>query len=94
MQTDYYALAHGQAANDRAQLRAEIEKLLARDAKLEKLIEILAEFIPAPEPAEASAEPSPDAAAPEPHAEAPADNHHADIPAHEPHENVPEHAEV
>jgi hypothetical protein len=88
MQTDYYVLAHGQAANDRAQLRAEIEKLLARDAKLEQLIEILKEFIPAAEPAEASAATANEPAPSEAHA---ADNHH-EAPAHESHEHVPEHA--
>jgi peptidoglycan hydrolase CwlO-like protein len=92
MQTDYYVLAHGQAANDRAQLRAEIEKLLARDAKLEQLIDILKEFIPAQDPAEASAAASHEEAASEAHAEAPADNHHAESPVPESHEQVPEHA--
>jgi hypothetical protein len=46
MQNDYYVLAHEQAANERAELRAQIEKLLARDTKLEKLVEILKEFLP------------------------------------------------
>jgi hypothetical protein len=88
MQTDYYVLAHGQAANDRAEIRAQIEKLLARDAKLEQLIEILKEFLPAAEPVQASAaaghEPAPEA-----HAE---HNHHAEAPAHESHEHVHQHA--
>ena len=88
MQTDYYVLAHGQAANDRAEIRAQIEKLLARDAKLEQLIEILKELLPATEPVEASAaaghEPAPEA-----HAE---HNHHAEAPAHESHEHVHQHA--
>ena len=88
MQTDYYVLAHGQAANDRAELRAQIEKLLVRDAKLEQLIEILKEFLPGAEPVEASAaaghEPAPEA-----HAE---HNHHAEAPAHESHEHVHQHA--
>ena len=88
MQTDYYVLAHGQAANDRAEIRAQIEKLLARDAKLEQLIEILKEFLPAVEPVEASAaaghEPAPEA-----HAE---HNHHAEAAAHESHEHVHQHA--
>jgi hypothetical protein len=92
MQTDYYVLAHGQAANDRAQLRVEIEKLLARDAKLEQLIEILKELIPAPETADASAPVTHEPAAPEAHAEAPADSHHPEAPAPESHEQVPEHA--
>jgi hypothetical protein len=92
MQTDYYVLAHGQAANDRAEVRAQIEKLLVRDAKLEQLIEILKELLPAAEPVEASAaaghEPAPEA-----HAE---HNHHAEAPAqdshHESHEHVHQHA--
>ena len=88
MQTDYYVLAHEQAANDRAELRAQIEKLLVRDAKLEQLIEILKELLPAAEPVEASAaaghEPAPEA-----HAE---HNHHAEAPAHESHEHVHQHA--
>ena len=46
MQNDYYVLAHEQAAKERAELRAQIEKLLARDTKLEKLVEILKEFLP------------------------------------------------
>jgi hypothetical protein len=92
MQTDYYVLAHGQAASDRAQLRAEIEKLLARDAKLEQLIEILKEFIPAPEPVEATAAAQQEPAAPEANAEGHGDNHHHEAPAHESHEHVPEHA--
>ncbi|HKD59560.1 MAG TPA: hypothetical protein VKB47_03815 [Terracidiphilus sp.] len=74
MQTDYYVLAHGQAANDRAELRAQIEKLLVRDAKLEQLIEILKEFLPTAEPAAAGHEPAPEA-----HAE---HNHHAEAQAH------------
>lgn len=85
MQTDYYVLAHGQAANDRAELRAQIEKLLVKDAKLEKLIEILKELIPTPEPVEASAAVQHEPATPEAHV----DNHHAEAPAPE---HVPEHA--
>ncbi|HEY1578561.1 MAG TPA: hypothetical protein VGF82_15955 [Terracidiphilus sp.] len=46
MQNDYYVLAHEQAARERAELRAQIEKLLARDTKLEKLVECLKEFLP------------------------------------------------
>ena len=93
MQTDYYVLAHEQAAKDRAQLRAEIEKLLVHDAKLEKLIDILKELISAPESAESSAAAAqPEPTAPEAHSEAPADNHHAEAPTPEAHEHVPEHA--
>lgn len=46
MQNDYYVLAHEQAAKERAELRAQIEKLLARDGKLEKLLDCLKEFFP------------------------------------------------
>jgi len=46
MQNDYYILAHEQASKDRTELRAEIEKLLARDAKLERLVECLKDFLP------------------------------------------------
>jgi hypothetical protein len=46
MQNDYYVLAHEQAAKERLELRAQIEKLLARDTKLEKLVECLREFLP------------------------------------------------
>jgi hypothetical protein len=48
MQNDYYALAHEQASRERADLRTEIEKLLARDARLEKLVDCLKEFLPEP----------------------------------------------
>lgn len=48
MQNDYYVLAHEQAAKERAELRAQIEKLLARDTKLEKLVDCLKEFLPEP----------------------------------------------
>jgi hypothetical protein len=51
MQNDYYLLAHGQAAAERAELRAQIDKLLVRDGKLEMLIDCLKEFIPVAEPA-------------------------------------------
>jgi hypothetical protein len=51
MQNDYYVLAHEQAAKERAELRIQIEKLLARDGKLEKLVDCLKEFLP---PAEAT----------------------------------------
>ena len=46
MQNDYYILAHEQAAKERAELRAQIEKLLARDTKLERLVQCLKEFLP------------------------------------------------
>jgi hypothetical protein len=49
MQNDYYVLAHEQAAKERAELRAQIEKLLARDSKLEKLVDCLKEFLPVAE---------------------------------------------
>ena len=49
MQNDYYVLAHEQAASERAELRAQIEKLLARDGKLEKLLDCLKEFLPVAE---------------------------------------------
>lgn len=78
MQNDYYVLAHEQAASERAELRAQIEKLLARDVKLEKLLDCLKEFLPVAEgtaPAEH-----------QPAHEAPAHEHHG-----ENHEHVPEH---
>ena len=56
MQNDYYVLAHEQASRERAELRAQIEKLLARDSKLEKLVEVLKEFLPEPPAAESHAD--------------------------------------
>ena len=56
MQNDYYVLAHEQASRERADLRIQIEKLLARDAKLEKLVDCLKEFLPEAVPAEMHAE--------------------------------------
>lgn len=56
MQTDYYVLAHEQASRERADLRAQIEKLLARDAKLEKLVDTLKEFLPEQPAAEVHAD--------------------------------------
>ena len=56
MQNDYYVLAHEQASRERADLRAQIEKLLARDSKLEKLVEVLKEFLPEPPAMEAHAD--------------------------------------
>lgn len=55
MQNDYYVLAHEQAAKERAELRTQIEKLLARDAKLEKVVDCLKEFLP-----EAASSPAPE----------------------------------
>lgn len=49
MQNNYYALAHEQASNERAEVRAQLEELLARDAKLEKLIGALKDVMPAEE---------------------------------------------
>jgi hypothetical protein len=46
MQNDYYVLAHEQASRERADLRIQIETLLARDARLEKLVDCLKEFLP------------------------------------------------
>jgi hypothetical protein len=46
MQNDYYVLAHEQAGRERADLRTQIELLLARDARLEKLVDCLKEFLP------------------------------------------------
>ena len=56
MQNDYYILAHEQASKDRAELRVEIEKLLATDAKLERLVECLKELLPETSPAEVHAQ--------------------------------------
>jgi len=52
MQNDYYVLAHEQASRERADLRTQIEQLLARDSKLEKLVDCLKEFLPEPAAAE------------------------------------------
>ena len=52
MESNYYELAYEQATKERVELRAQIEQLLARDGKLERLVDILAEFIPAKEPVE------------------------------------------
>ena len=49
MENDYYVLAHQQASKERAELRIQIDKLLARDGKLEKLVGCLKEFIPGAE---------------------------------------------
>jgi hypothetical protein len=56
MQNDYYALAHEQAGKERADLRTQIETLLARDARLEKLVEVLKQLLPEPPAVEASAD--------------------------------------
>ena len=56
MDNDYYVLAHQQASKEREDLRIQIDKLLARDGKLEKLVECLKEFIPGAELAGATAE--------------------------------------
>jgi hypothetical protein len=49
MENDYYVLAHQQASKERAELRIQIDKLLARDGKLEKLVDCLKEIIPGEE---------------------------------------------
>jgi hypothetical protein len=54
MENDYYVLAHQQASKERADLRIQIDKLLARDGKLEKLVDCLKEFIPGAELAESN----------------------------------------
>jgi len=56
MQNDYYVLAHEQASKERADLRTQIEQLLARDSKLEKLVDCLKEFLPEPAAAEMHAD--------------------------------------
>ena len=56
MDNDYYVLAHQQASKEREDLRIQIDKLLARDGKLEKLVECLKEFIPGAELVGATAE--------------------------------------
>lgn len=68
MENDYYVLAHGQASKERADLRVQIDKLLARDGKLEKLVECLKEFIPDAELAGSTPE----------HQHAGSDNHSSD----------------
>ncbi len=59
MQNDYYILAHQQASSERADLRTQIEKLLARDSKLERLVDCLKDFLPEAVPAEVHAESQP-----------------------------------
>ena len=46
MENDYYVRAHQRAIKEREELRIQIEKLLARDGKLEKLVDCLNELIP------------------------------------------------
>jgi hypothetical protein len=75
MENDYYVLAHGQASKERADLRVQIDKLLARDGKLEKLVECLKEFIPGAELGEATPE----------HQHAGSDGHSGDGHHHEGH---------
>ena len=75
MENDYYVLAHGQASKERADLRVQIDKLLARDGKLEKLVECLKEFIPGAELGEATSE----------HQHAGSDGHSGDGHHHEGH---------
>ena len=60
MQNDYYVLAHEQASRERADLRAQIEQLLARDTRLEKLVDILKELLPKPPAVEAHADGHPE----------------------------------
>jgi hypothetical protein len=67
MQNDYYVLAHEQAATERKALRAQIEKLLARDVKLEQLLDCLKELLPVAE--STPTEHSHDAPHPEHHGE-------------------------
>lgn len=81
MQNDYYVLAHEQAAKERAELRAQIDKLLAREGKLEKLVDCLKEFLPVAE-----------GVAPNGHqhaADAPPMEHHG-----EEHQHMPEHVQA
>ena len=91
MQNNYYALAHEQAANERAEVRAQLEELLARDAKLEKLIGALKDVMPAEaviaEQAAVDAHAEPHTA--EHHQE---EAHSGEAPAQESHEHAPEHA--
>jgi hypothetical protein len=56
MENDYYVLAHQQASRERADLRVQIDKLLVRDGKLEKLVDCLKEFIPGEELSAATSE--------------------------------------
>ena len=46
MENNNYVLAHQQASKEREDLRIQIEKLLARDGKLEKLVDCLKELVP------------------------------------------------
>ena len=70
MTNNYYALAHEQAAGERAEVRAQLEQLTARDGKLEKLVEALQALLPQAAPVEAHGEEHP----PEHHEAAP--EHH------------------
>jgi hypothetical protein len=88
MENAYYVLAHGQASKERADLRTQIEKLLVRDAKLEKLVDCLKEFLPE---AEAKPEGANGHAADAPAAEAHAEIHSADGHNAEGHEGAQEH---
>ncbi len=67
MDNNSYALAHEQAENERAELRAQIERLMARDAKLEKLVMALKEVLPTEET----------------HTNGEAPEHHYDAPEHQ-----------
>jgi hypothetical protein len=90
MTNNYYALAHEQAASERAEVRAQLEVLLARDAKLEKLVSALKDVLPVEEA------PVAEAAHSDAHAgdQQPAQEHHDDAPKQheEAHEQVHEHA--
>ncbi|MBS1801961.1 MAG: hypothetical protein JST28_01270 [Acidobacteria bacterium] len=55
-QNDYYALAHEQASKERADIRTQIDTLLARDARLEKLVDVLKDILPQQSAVEAHAD--------------------------------------
>ncbi|MDE3202086.1 MAG: hypothetical protein KGN79_14320 [Acidobacteriota bacterium] len=46
MSDNFYSNAYDQAANERSAIRAQMELLLARDAKLERLLEVLKDLLP------------------------------------------------
>jgi hypothetical protein len=83
MQNNYYALALEQAANERAEIRAQLEPLLVRDVKLESLLIALKDLLPAEGPAATHfAEELP--------MDDPTSRHHDQAPWHEHHGHDPE----
>lgn len=86
MQINYYALAHEQAANERAEVRAQLEPLLVRDVKLESLLIALKDLLPVERPAATHF-------ADEVHLDAETIDHHDKAPWPEHHNHEPEDSE-